>query len=231
MSLRRPLAVFAILVLSAIAACSGDDDTAAPSPATGAADELTGLLGIEAGVCDGDTVTGSWFRMIQPNGTVDDGPFVDNPDTTCADTALTIVSPGTDGGLRLGGYQAEPDPAFLDDGASTAGAIITPQGFFAVPFGMSTNPTDPQTGADVPAPSATVADDTLTADLRAVSVSWNGQQFNQGAPSPSGEGAMATGTFDAETGAYSLEWVAPIVGGPFNSFTGVWHFEGTFEAS
>ena len=26
-----------------------------------------------------------------------------------------------------------------------------------------------------------------------------------------------------------LEWSSTIVGGPFNNFTGTWHFEGTFE--
>ena len=39
-----------------------------------------------------------------------------------------------------------------------------------------------------------------------------------------------TGTYDAETGAFVLEWSSQIVGGPFNDSTGVWHLEGTFEA-
>ena len=40
-----------------------------------------------------------------------------------------------------------------------------------------------------------------------------------------------TGTYDKKTGEYSFEWVSQIVGGPFDTFTGVWHFEGTFKAA
>ncbi len=40
-----------------------------------------------------------------------------------------------------------------------------------------------------------------------------------------------TGAYDAETGAFVLEWSSQIVGGPFNDFTGVWPLEGTFEAA
>jgi hypothetical protein len=67
-------------------------------------------------------------------------------------------------------------------------------------------------------------------DLSALNAAWNGQQFNQGAPKPGASPpGNATGTYDAKTGAYTLEWSSPIAGGPFNGFTGVWHFEGTFE--
>ena len=64
----------------------------------------------------------------------------------------------------------------------------------------------------------------LTADLSALSVSWNGQYFNQGA-------GRATGTIDTGSGRYRLDWTSPIKGGPFNGFTGVWHFEGSFKGS
>jgi len=38
-----------------------------------------------------------------------------------------------------------------------------------------------------------------------------------------------SGTYDSKTKKFVLEWASQIVGGPFNDFTGVWHFEGTFE--
>src|SRR5207253_6539781 len=130
----------------------------------------------------------------------------------------------TDGGLRVGDYQPQPNPPFAQDGASRSAAVIQPIAFFAVPFGLSTNPTDPQTGRKVPSPTLKVDGSELTADLSALSVSWNGQYFNQGA-------GRATGTIDTGSGRYRLDWTSPIKGGPFNGFTGVWHFEGSFKGS
>ncbi|BDD83224.1 hypothetical protein TPB0596_29870 [Tsukamurella pulmonis] len=42
-------------------------------------------------------------------------------------------------------------------------------------------------------------------------------------------GPAATGTFDAATRRFTLDWTSHIQGGPFNDFTGVWHLEGVFE--
>jgi hypothetical protein len=168
--------------------------------------------------------------MVQPGGSPGSGPYVANGDSPCTDKALTPLAPGTEGGLRVGGYQPQPDPPFGTGGASLAAAVIKPVSFFAVPFGISTNPTDPQTGRKVPVPSITIVGKKLTADLSAVSVSWNGQHFNQGAPKPGGDGD-AVGTYDGATGRYALDWTSVIKGGPFNGFIGVWHFEGAFRAS
>jgi hypothetical protein len=44
-------------------------------------------------------------------------------------------------------------------------------------------------------------------------------------------GSSATGTFNAKTGAFTLQWTSLIVGGPFNGFTGLWHLEGVFQPS
>jgi hypothetical protein len=44
-------------------------------------------------------------------------------------------------------------------------------------------------------------------------------------------GASATGTYNAKTGQFVLQWTSLIVGGPFNGFTGLWHLEGTFQTS
>ena len=37
------------------------------------------------------------------------------------------------------------------------------------------------------------------------------------------------GTYDPKTKRYAIDWVSQIVGGPFNDFSGYWHFEGRFE--
>jgi hypothetical protein len=37
-----------------------------------------------------------------------------------------------------------------------------------------------------------------------------------------------SGTYDAATGHFVLQWKSLIVGGPFDRFTGSWHLEGTF---
>ncbi len=60
---------------------------------------------------------------------------------------------------------------------------------------------------------------------------WVSKKYLAGAPKPTVTGNGATGTYDATTGAFVLEWTSLIVGGPFNSFTGLWHLEGTFEKS
>jgi hypothetical protein len=237
-NLRSP-ALAGLLSLALVgAACGGGDADAEAGSGSGATEgtttgagaaTLTGVLAIDAGTCEGTAPSGSWFRMVQPGGTPDAGPFVDNPDSSCTEKTTTAITPGTEGGLRVGDYQPQPEPNFLDDGTSAAAAIIQPQGFFAVRFGISTDPVDPQTQTEVPAPTATVDGDRLTVDHRALSVSWNGQHFNQGAPGPDGSGEPATGTYDPETGAYALDWTTTVVGGPFSGFVGVWHLEGTFQ--
>jgi hypothetical protein len=223
----RALALVASVSL--LASACGDDSGGSGAAASGG-EALTGLLRLAPGACDaGGVPAGSWFKMVQPNGTVDTGPYVANPDSACAGQAVTVLSPGSDGGLRAGAHQPQPEPNFTDTGGSASAAVIQPALFFAVPFGISTNETDPQTGERVPAPNVRADGTDLSADLSSISVSWNGQHFNQGAPKPGDDGAGAAGTFDPATGAYTLDWTSEIDGGPFDGFTGVWHLEGTFE--
>ncbi len=224
----RRIAWLAALALLA-AGCGGDDDTtAADAPA-----ELVGLFRITAGACTPDGATGATFRMVQPGGTVDDGPFVTNGDSACDDKTWTPLAPGTDGGLRTGAYQPQLEPPFDGAGNSASAVITEPEPWFAVAFGLATNQRDPQTGSDAAEPTITRDGTILTGDLGALAASWNGQHFNQGAPKPDGglPGATTapTGTYDEATGAYSLDWTSQIVGGPFNNFAGVWHLEGVFE--
>lgn len=239
--------ILVLIAASALlaASCSSDDDSDSESDSSttsaetesSAAGEVDGLFAITAGDCaEGAVTTGSSFRMVQSGGTVEDGPFVDNLDSTCTDTTWTALSPGTDGGLTNGEYQPAPDPPFDEAQNGIADAIVEPVTFFAVGFAVSTEETDPtsQTATD---PPAIVVDDSgsLSGELPGVLVSWNGQQFNQGSPKPDGSVSGGTtpvkGDYDPETGAYTLDWTSEISGGPFDGFTGVWHLEGTVETN
>ena len=74
-------------------------------------------------------------------------------------------------------------------------------------------------------------DGELSGDVSAMAAYFGGEVFNQGAPKPGGSEPGPTGTIDADTGEFVLEWSSVIAGGAFDGFTGVWHFEGTFAAS
>ena len=211
------------LVAASLSGCGNSSASAKSSGTT-----LTGLLSVNAGACKGAQPTGSYFRMVTPTGQVGKGPYVTNADSTCKDKSVTLLHAGTDGGLKLGAYQPEATPAFANSGDSASAAILRPVSFFAVKFGVATNPKDPQSGAKVPAPTATLDGNTLTVDLSSWSVGWNHQEFNQGAPKPAASGAQATGTVNS-AGTYTLEWFSKIKGGPFNGFTGVWHLTGTLQ--
>lgn len=210
----------------AVAACGGDSEESGDGL-------LVGTFAVDAAVCDaGAPESGSYFRMIQGGGTVADGPFVPNGDSTCGDSTYTALEPGT-AGLVTAQYQPQPADPFDASKNGVADAIVAPTKFFGVNFALSTNETDPVSGEAVPAPSLIVADDgTVSGDLRALSVAWNGQQFNQGAPKPDGSApgltTPVTGTYDSESGRYTLTWISQIVGGPFDGFSGVWYLEGEF---
>jgi hypothetical protein len=221
----RTVAVTACALI-ALTGCGGSSHSSGQGSTA-----LTGLLSITGGSCSGVQPSGSFFRMVTPTGKVGQGPYVSNVDSSCKDKNVTLLAPGTDGGLRLGAYQPRPATEFLAGGNAASAAIVTPTGFFAVKFGVSTNSKDPQTGSNVPAPKASRAGSVLTVDLTAWSVGWNHQEFNQGAPKPGAGGAQAIGTINPSTGAYTLDWSSKIKGGPFNGFTGTWHLTGTLHSA
>lgn len=226
-----------IVVLTvALGACGddGDGETGSDTSATDdGGEELVGTFALDPGVCDaGGLSAGSYLRLVFPDGTAEQGPFFENPDSGCDDTTYTIVGPGADGGLVTGGYQPAPDPSFDAQGNSLAAAIMQPTPFTAIDFSISTNERDPQTDEAVPTPSIRVRGGELSGELAAVAASWNNEFFNQGSPKPDGSSpgltAPVSGTYDEASGAFVLEWASQVVGGPFNDFTGIWHLEGTF---
>jgi len=192
--------------------------TEAPTtePAATFEGELVGTFSIDDAVCDTADVSGSYFRMLQP-----DGNYIPNADSVCVDTTYSGLAAGTDGGLVTGVYQEAPDPAFDDAGNGLADAIFAPVPFFAVAFAGATDSAEAM-------PMLTATGGELTGDLSAFTAYYGGGSFNQGAPKPDGTGDAPMGTIDPETGAYVLDWTSLISGGSFDGFTGVWHFEGTF---
>ncbi|MCW2752418.1 MAG: hypothetical protein JWR83_3528 [Aeromicrobium sp.] len=202
----------------------------APS-AHAAATPLVGTFKLKGGACSGGKITGTYLRMILPSGGPS-GPYMSNSDSKCSDQSFTPLQPGTDGGLFGGSYQANPSPAFDSAGNARSGRVTAPARFYGTGFATSTNSVDPQTKTHVAAPRILTNGGVLSADLRAFSVSWNKQYFNQGSPKPSGaypgNTRAATGTYNASTGAFTLNWTSQVVGGPFDKFTGQWHLEGQF---
>ena len=199
-----------------------------------AAGELKGVFRITPASCSSGPPTGTFFRMIQPGGNVDAGPYLPNNDSTCADKTYTDLSPGKDGGLSTVAYQPQPNPPFDANGGGANDRITMPKKFFGAFFATATNETDPQASGKTALPSI-VFDGAgkLSGDLRAFAAAYQNQHFNQGSPKPDGSKpgltAGPTGTFDPSTNKFSLEWTSTIVGGPFDKFTGKWHFEGTYE--
>jgi hypothetical protein len=136
--------------------------------------------------------------------------------------------------LSTAAYQPQPNPPFDAGNGGVNDKITMPKEFFGAKFATATNQTDPQTSVATTLPVITHdGSGKLSGDLRAFAAAYQGQHFNQGAPKPDGStpGAttLLTGTYDTATKKFSFEWASTIVGGPFNNFTGKWHFEGTFE--
>lgn len=223
----KKLKVMSLALILVVSACS-------KTLSSKSSDEvLQGLFKITAGKCSSAGVTeGSYFRMVQPGGKVGEGPFVSNTDSQCGDQTFTPMQPGSDGGLSTLKYQAHPSKPFDSSGNGAASAITLPTKWFGVAYSLTTNQTDPQTTTQTSVPKISLINGKLTGDLRAFAAAWNGQHFNQGSPKPDGSKpgntAGPTGSYDAATKAFTLDWTSQIVGGPFNNFTGKWHLEGVF---
>lgn len=174
-----------------------------PTPPT----VLNGTFKITAGAQPAATVTGSYFRIVQSDGTT----FVSNDDSTLTDKTYTPLTAGTELGLKTSGLQAPPDPAF-DSGNALSAKIIQPVAFNGKNLSIATVTTKP-------AISATAAG-VLSGQVNGVTGYRDDVTFSQG--------STVTGTYTAATKAYKLDWKKAIVGGAYDGHTGVWHLEGTF---
>lgn len=226
---RRMLLTAVVIVGLVTSAGCGSGSSGGPATSGKA---LIGTFKLERGTCAGGRIAGTYFRMIQPKGTVAKGPFFANPDSPCADKSLNVQVAGTDGGLVTPTYQPGPKVAFDKTGNARAAQIVQPGSFTAIEFAISTQKVDPQTRKSVPAPRITVKDGKLSGQITAWSAAWNNLYFNQGSPKPDGTSPGLTspvsGTYDAATGRFVLTWGSQVVGGPFNGFAGYWHLTGTF---
>jgi hypothetical protein len=226
-----------LLTVCALASSIAFGLTALASDPAGAASagakSLVGTFKLQAGACVGTSVTGTYFQMISPGGTVANGPFFSNPGSTCATKTYTLLAPGTKGGFVTGKYQPNPTPAFDAQGGALANSIVQPQSFTSIAFSVATSSKDPQTSLSVPPPAIKVSKNKLSGQIEAWSASWNKLYFNQGSPKPGGTDpgltAPLTGTYNAKSHAFVITWTSQIVGGPFNGFTGSWHLAGKFS--
>jgi hypothetical protein len=173
----------AVIALVLVAFVGTTVQAGAKSPGSGS-HELVGLFRLSPGTFDSGKVGGTWFRMLQPDATVKNGPYMVNADSSADGGLATLLQPGTEGGFRTGSYQPQPTPAFDSGGNSLAGAITVPTEFFGVKFSISTNKIDPQTKTACAPPIVEEKNGKLTADLSSWAASWNKQNFNQGAPKP-----------------------------------------------
>jgi hypothetical protein len=213
------------------------------NPPPPGANKLNGLFRLDPGAQSiSGTITGSNFVMKYYGGALlnGDSPFYDK--------TFTPLRPGSDGGLSTVKYQPAPVPAFTGEntGGSLASSITQPQRFFGVDFSITTDPVDRQTGQPTPLAEIYEKDGKLFGQTSAWDAQWNGLSFNQGSPKPDGSyqanpgttpafgtgGTVAViGTYDSTTRHFTLRWQSLIVGGPFDTYTGQWNLEGTFEAA
>jgi hypothetical protein len=198
----------------------------APIGATNAASSktLNGTFLLTKGSYSHGKAHGTYFRMSNSGG------LFHNPDSTASNKTYTLGTPGTDGGLITGRFQSHPDPPFDSKGNAKASRILRPQSFTSIRFSVATIKKQKGSSDTATVTKASVRDGKLTVSLPGFTAEWNKQYFNQGAPKPNGSGRAATGTYSSKSKRFVFEWRSKVVGGPFNGFTGFWHFEGKFRA-
>jgi hypothetical protein len=205
--------------------------SSAPGSPSTQGTQLNGTFELEAGAQGvSGAFSGTYFRMLG----------IINNNSTALNQEYTLLRPGTDGGLETFAYQEPPVPAFAGfkpgtdeyTGNALADRIVQPQVFFEIDFSIVTAPTDLQEGLPDPLPVIIDTAGKLSGQITDWEAQWNGLSFNQGSPKPGGtlpgSTTPLTGSYDAATGRYVLEWKSLIIGGPFNGQTGEWHLEGEF---
>ena len=175
-------------------------------------DELVGLFRLTPGAVDGDQLTGTWFRMLQPGGDVEERPVHGQRRLAgrrrpghaararhlrrAALGGLPVAAvPGVRRRRQLAGRRHHgPDP-------------VLRRGVQHLDQPRSTRRPRPRS----PPPTVQLDDGKLTADLSSWAASWNNQEFNQGAPKPVlSTDAKAPGQEQAEQ---VWDWVAQQVPG------------------
>lgn len=132
------------------------------------------------------------------------------------------------GTFAISGYLPTPIAMAGSDKNLVGGYSAFPYQLYPFCCAMSFYTSDGRTaafgGAPIgggPAPSATVdtVADTLRINLSSWTANWNGTNFEQGA-------ADVTGMWDRLSGAYEIDWSAPIIGGPFDGAYGLYTLYG-----
>jgi hypothetical protein len=221
-----------VTVVSAFAA--GALLLGSPATATDTPRSLVGTFRIAGGSCNPVTksITGSWFKLIFPQGNTNTGFFFQNSTSLCYDKGYTVISGGSQGGIVTGEFQPGPRLAFDKNGNARANAIMRPVPFAAVDLSLGSAATDPQSSRGASAPSVSDRAGRLTGNVEALFAAWRNTFMNQGSPKPGGRRPGLTqpvsGRYDARTRRFVLTWTSQIVGGPFTGFIGYWHIAGTF---
>jgi hypothetical protein len=228
MTAKRRLAALTVGIALAASACSGHSSPTAQSS------RLTGLFKITPGACATGKAkpSGSYLVVISAA----ESKTVPNKQSECQNTAYTLLKPGTDDGLVTGEFQDVPGPAFDKQGDGRADRIVVPTKFGPYRFGIATNTHDQQGAANgaatYPQPEAIVSGSSLRVDLRSLVVTYHGpssstckQAYGVGCWELGSENA--TGTYDAATGAYDINWFSGESFTPKGDSIEV-HFEGTF---
>ena len=135
----------------------------------------------------------------------------------------SAISAGDQGAMVMGTYQG-----FNDGAADGINALATFQfGYFGQVDTYTSSVAAGVNGGAVESPAAptgTTSGSTINMDMGSWVAFWNGNEFNQG-------NHNVTGTYNAVTGAYTLEWGSLITGGPFDGKTGYWRLNGTATVS
>ncbi|MBV9871403.1 MAG: hypothetical protein JO214_12365 [Frankiaceae bacterium] len=221
--------VAALLTVAALAGCGGSAKAAAPT-------KLAGQFGITPGHCTTPRAkpTGSYFVAISAAA----GHALQNRAGGCANPSYTPLAAGTDGGLITGEFQPQPAKVFDANRNSRAVRLFAPVRFGHYRLGFATSARDEQhapAGAPAyPPPAAIVTGDTLSVDLRSLVLTYAGRS-NSSCRASFGVGCFnlgsknATGTYDATTHRYVIDWFSGAAFTP-NGDSMEFHLEGTFTA-
>ncbi len=225
-SIASALTALGLVSLSAVSLASAH---AAPNGVAPGALELQGTFRLAHPSCAGGSPRGSYLSVTF--GT----RAIKNPQSSCADGAYTLLSPGSHG-LSTQTFSPASDAEFNSHGSAVANTIAEPTTFAGHVLGLvssTDNLQDAPTGpAEFALPQVYLVNGKLVADLRSVQVLYNGPD-DASCAQAAGQGCWlvgaerATGTYDARTHAFTLDWFSGQSFTPDSAGTIV-HLAGTF---